>query len=84
MVPGISTAIEAAIDRCSAIPSCLRVLRLYENGVRGTKIAEGTLLPQERLSQNNPNWLHSDFKTIAYLHTHPVLLKMVQLGELNE
>ena len=44
----------------------------------------GALLPQERLSQNNPNWLHSDFKTIAYLYAHPVLLKMVQLGELNE
>jgi hypothetical protein len=40
--------------------------------------------PIERLNQNNPNWLHSDFKTVAYLYMNPVLLKMIELGQLNQ
>jgi hypothetical protein len=40
--------------------------------------------PEERLRQNNPNWLHSDFITVPYLYMHPALLKMIELGELNQ
>jgi hypothetical protein len=40
--------------------------------------------PQDRLSQNNPNWLHSDFKTVAHLYTYRVLMEIVQLADLDQ
>lgn len=40
--------------------------------------------PQERLDQfGNNDWWHSDFKSVAYLYTHPLFDAMVERGNMR-
>ena len=41
--------------------------------------------PPERLNGSTGNkWLHSDFRAIALLYTHPMWKKMIDLGGLDQ
>lgn len=41
--------------------------------------------PQERIEEfgPTPNWLHSDFKDVAYRYTYPVFDDMTTAGQLK-